>query len=158
MTQWQRFTHEEIEDLEKTMMIDIANAPTKELTWYIGSDSQVKHGKIKYITAIVILFDGKGGRGYYKEVTEKLSYKISIRQKIFQETHMSVETAIWLNPILEKMNYCVEAIHADVSDDPINASNAVMNECLGYIRGSGFAAVGKPDSWAAMEIADRFSK
>lgn len=158
MTTWKRFTHKKVDDLEQTILKDIASAPTKELTWYIGSDSQVKHGHIKYITAVIMLFDGKGGRGYYKETNEKLGYKISIRQKIFQETHMSVETAIWLNPILENCGYRVDAIHADVSDDPINASNAVMGECLGYIRGAGFKAVGKPDAWAALEVADRFSK
>ena len=158
MTKWQRFTREKVDDLEQTILKDIASAPTDKLTWYIGSDSQVKNGSIKYITAVIVLFDGQGGRGYYKETVEKLGYKISIRQKLFQETHMSVETAMWLNPILEDAGYCVEAIHADVSSNPIHASNAVMNECLVYITGAGFTAVGKPDSWAAMEIADRFSK
>lgn len=155
---WRRFTHQEVEDLKSTILLDIAEAPTKELTWFIGSDSQVKGRRIRYITAIVCLFDGKGGRGYYKAVNEKLHYKISVRQKILQETAMSVETALWLNPILESVGYRVDEVHADVNSNPLHASNAVMKESLGYIRGAGFTAVGKPHSWAAMEIADRFSK
>ena len=31
-------------------------------------------------------------------------------------------------------------------------------EVLGYCMGMGFKGVLKPDSWAAMEVSDRFSK
>ncbi len=158
MNTWQTFKHKKIDDIEQKILTDIANAPTDTLTFYIGSDSQFKKGKIKYITAIVMLFDGKGGRGYYLSKSEKLNYKISIRQKILQETQMSLEAAVWLNPLLETLGYSIEEIHVDINKSPLHKSNEMMRQCLGWIEASGYTAVAKPEAWVAMECADKFSK
>lgn len=158
MTQWQRFTHEAVQDIKETILMDIANAPTDKVEFFVGSDSQFKKGKIKYITAIVMTFDGKGGRGYYMSDIQKLSYKISIRQKIIQETAMSLETAVWLNPFLESVGLEIKEIHADINQNEIHKSNVMMKECLGWIEASGYIAKAKPEAWVAMEVADRFSK
>jgi predicted RNase H-related nuclease YkuK (DUF458 family) len=155
---WQSFKHKQIADIEQTILTDIANAPTKTLTFFIGSDSQFKKGKIKFITAIVMLFDGHGGRGYYLTQTEKLNYEISIRQKIIQETSMSLEAAVWLNPLLETLGYEISEIHADVNKDPMHKSNVMMKDVMGWIEAMGYTAKAKPESWVAMECADKFSK
>jgi len=141
---WQRFTHEAVPDIEQTILTDIVNAPTKKLTFFIGSDSQFKKGKIKFITAVVMLFDGHGGRGYYLTQSEKINYKISIRQKIIKETSMSLDTAVWLNPLLESVGYNISEIHADVNKDPKHKSNVMMSEVLGWIEAMGYTAKAKP--------------
>ncbi len=157
---WQTFKHKPVTDIEQRILTDIATAPTRNLTFYIGSDSQFKKGKIKFITAVVILFDGNGGRGYYQTQSEKISYKISIRQKIIRETQMSLEVAAWLNPLLESLNvgYCIEEIHADINKDPMHKSHAMMKEVMGWIEAMGYTPRVKPEGWVAMEVADKYTK
>ena len=155
---WQRFTHQMVDDLETTILTDIANAPTNNLTFYVGADSQYKKGKIAYITAIVVLFDGKGGRGYYKRTIDRNAKYVSRKQRLFQETYDAVDVALWLNPILESVGYEVKEIHTDLNPNPIHASHDMIKQCIGYITGMGFVGKTKPDSFVAYEIADRFSK
>ena len=157
MNQWKRLNGENIEDLGNTILSDIATSDTEDLEFYIGGDSQASLNNVKFTVAIIMIKKGKGGRGYYKN-TIPLETNLSLSQRLFMETFKAVKVALWLNPLLESIGYKVNEIHTDLNPNPKHASYEMVHTCLGYIRGMGFEAKAKPDSWAASSVADYKTK
>lgn len=155
---WKRFTGEQITDLETTLLADIASIRDEyNLSFYIGGDSMKRYDTTTYTIVLVMLMEGKGGRGYYKNIKVKDKY-VSRQQRLFRETYDAVDSALFINPILESIGYNIKEIHTDLNPDPKYASNDMIKECIGYITGMGFNGIVKPNSWASMECADRMSK
>jgi len=125
----------------------------------IGSDSQERRingtKMANYITAIVVHRIGKGGRYYWKNGTKaKVN---SLRQKIYKETQLSLETAEIVVPHIRKSlngekNWELE-IHIDVGD--VGDTRDMIKEVVGMVVGSGYKAKTKPDSYAATSVADK---
>lgn len=153
---WYRFDRIKIDDLQQTLLLDIASAPSPNLTFYIGGDSQFHKGRVTYTTALIMLLGGKGGRGYYH--THKERSKVTIHQRLFRETFEAVETAVWINPFLETLGFEIKEIHTDLNPSSDHKSNAMVQTCLGYISGMGFEGVIKPYSWASSTVADYRTK
>lgn len=153
---WYRFDRVKIDDLKQTLLLDIASAPSKNLTFYIGGDSQFHKGKVTYTTALIMLLGGKGGRGYYH--THKERNKVTIQQRLFTETYEAVAAAMWINPYLETLGFNIKEIHTDLNPSPNHKSHAMVQTCLGYITGMGFEGVIKPNSWASSTVADYRTK
>lgn len=155
---WKRFTGERVEDLETTLLTDISNIQDDyNLSFYIGGDSMRRYDTTTYTIVFVMLMEGRGGRGYYKNIKVKESH-ITRRQRLFRETYDAVDAALFINPILESIGYNIKEIHTDLNPNPIHASNDMIKQCIGYITGMGFEGKIKPDSWVSYEVADRFSK
>ena len=155
---WHRFYGENINDLEETLLTDISEAPTDELEFIVGADSQWSKGKVTYTVVIVMLLNGKGARGYYKKQITDRNHHVSMRQRLFTETYQAVEVAMWLNPILESIGYEVKEVHTDLNPSPNYPSYEMVQQCLGYIKGMGFEGKLKPDAWAANTVADYRTK
>ena len=151
---WNRFYGTKINNLEQTILDDIANISTDNLKFIIGADSHWSKGKVTYTVVIVMLMDGKGGRGYYKKHITDKNHRASLQQRLFTETYQAVEVAVWLNPILEQLGYKIDEIHADLNPNPNYKSYTVVQTCLGYIKGMGFDGKIKPNAWAANTVAD----
>jgi predicted RNase H-related nuclease YkuK (DUF458 family) len=137
------------------MISYVETEPQAKYKIIIGSDSHVRT-ETCFVTAIVIHQVGKGGRYYYhKKHHRKMS---SLRQRIFYETSLSLETAGRLSEKLvanghQDMN--VE-IHLDVG---INGETKDMiREIVGMVVGSGYDAKIKPDSCGASKVADKYTK
>ena len=156
--QWHRFYGKVINDLEETLLTDIANVPTDKLQFIVGADSQWSKGRVTYTVVVVMLMNGKGGRGYYKKQITDRNHKVSIQQRLFTETYQAVEVAMWLNPILEQLGYKISEIHTDLNPSPNHKSYEMVQQCLGYIKGMGFEGKIKPDAWAANTVADYRTK
>lgn len=155
---WKRFTGEQIEDLETTLLTDISNTRDEHnLSFYIGGDSMKRYVITTYTIVFVMLMEGHGGRGYYKNIKIKDKY-VSRQQRLFKETYDSVKAALFINPILESVDYNIKEIHLDINSDPKFGSYEMINQCLGYVQGMGFNGILKPNSWVSMECADRMSK
>ena len=154
---WKRFSGDSVEDLSNTILTDITTAGTEDLEFYIGGDSQASLNNVKFTVAIIMIKKGKGGRGYYKNVTP-LETTMTLQQRLFMETFKAVKVALWLNPLLESIGYKVNEIHTDLNPNPKYASYEMVQTCLGYIRGMGFEGKTKPDSWAASSVADYKTK
>nr|MBC8421832.1 hypothetical protein [Pelagibacteraceae bacterium] len=149
---------EQVTDIETTLLTDIASIRDEHnLSFYIGGDSMKRYDTTTYTIALVMLMEGKGGRGYYKNI-KVVDKNISIQQRLFKETYGAVEAALFINPILESIGYNIKEIHLDINSDPNFGSYEMIKQCLGYCMGMGFEGVLKPDSWVAMECADRMSK
>ena len=125
----------------------------------IGSDSQERRlGGVKlcnFFTAVVVHKVGHGGRYFWKNGRKDRIH--SIRQKIYTETLLSLETAGKLVPQLRQRlngshNWELE-IHIDVGS--VGQTRTMIKEVVGMVIGSGYTAKTKPDSYAATTIADK---
>jgi len=124
----------------------------------IGTDSQTKstNGKaeIDFVTAIVIHRIGRGARYFWKK--KKIAMKPILRDKIYTETALSLETAQELVPDLRRAvtpaKYDLE-IHIDVG--PLGPTREMIREVVGMVSGNGFVAKTKPEAWGASSVADK---
>ena len=124
----------------------------------IGSDSQTKsvnkHSETDFVTAVIVYRQGQGARYFWKK--EKLNMVPVLRDKIYKETQMSLETASELTPLLREAispaKYDFE-IHIDVG--PMGPTREMIKEVVGMVQGNGFKAKTKPESWGASTVADK---
>lgn len=124
----------------------------------IGTDSQAKRingdAEIDFVTAIVVHRVGYGGRYFWKKEKQKKRYVL--REKIYTETSMSLTLAEELVPLLRRSisagKYDLE-IHIDVG--PVGPTREMIKEVVGMVRGNGYVAKTKPESFGASTVADR---
>lgn len=146
----------------KEVVSEIANfideEPGKFYRVVIGSDSQSRrvnsHAEIDFVTAIVVHRTGKGARYFWKK--QRLVKSLALRDKIYSETLMSLETAEEIVPLLREAipssKYDLE-IHIDVG--PLGPTREMIKEVVGMVQGNGYVAKTKPESWGASSVADK---
>lgn len=146
----------------KQMISDISDFvkedPSGFYSLIIGTDSQKRrndgNSEIDFVTAIVVYRHGKGARYYWKKAKEGKD-KV-LRDKIYQETTMSLDAAQKIVPKIRKLispaKYDFE-IHIDVG--PLGPTRNMIKEVVGMVNGNGFTARTKPDSWGASSVADK---
>jgi len=108
---------------------------------------------MEFVSAVIVHRIGKGGRYFWRRVPEENIY--TLRQKIHKEASLSFELARRLMRELAArtiLEYNLE-IHIDVGEH--GRTRELIDEVVGYIRGSGFAVKIKPDSYAASSVADK---
>ncbi|NLY89045.1 MAG: hypothetical protein GX085_05430 [Firmicutes bacterium] len=133
-------------------------APEENYKLIVGTDSQLRED-ICYVTAVIILREGKGGRFYYTREREKK--KLSLKQRIFMETARSLGVASRLMERLAAVGFKgfkepnIE-IHLDIGKQ--GRTKEVIREVVGMVVGSGFGARIKPESYGAFKVADRYTK
>lgn len=136
----------------------VDEAPESFYRLVIGTDSQAKHingvSEIDFVTAIVVHRKGRGARYFYKKVKQVKHHVL--REKIYTETTMSLETASEIVPLLRDAipasKYDLE-IHIDVG--PLGPTRDMIKEVVGLVQGNGYVAKTKPESWAASSVADK---
>lgn len=116
---------------------------------HIGTDAQ-KHGKsLDYVTAVVVLDPGKGGRVFYCKTREKNID--SLQHKLFTEVGLSLEIA---QALCEHIDGDQIQVHVDANTNIKWNSGKYHQQLAGMVVGSGFKAVLKPDAWCASHVAD----
>jgi len=80
----------------------------------------------------------------------------SLRQKLFREAWLSVQTAMEIEP--HTPDHTPIVVHLDVNPDKRWASSRHINEVVGLVMGQGFEVLYKPDAWAASHTADHVVK
>lgn len=118
----------------------------------IGSDSQVRSETIDFATVIVFLREKKGGFMYI--TNDKMTQKMSIRERMIAEVNRSVQVAYSICDLLDKYDVELE-VHADINTDPHFQSNVALRDAMGYILGMGFVFKAKPDAFASSSCADK---
>lgn len=124
----------------------------------IGTDSQARrtngNEELDFVSAIIIHRVGRGAKYFWRK--EKQIKHISLKEKIYTETTMSLALASEFVPILrEKVSptkYDFE-IHIDVG--PLGPTRDMIKEVVGMVQGSGYTAKYKPESWGASSVADK---
>lgn len=138
-------------------LTEIKNLIEEEFDYkvYVGTDSQVHRSKKKvlYATCIVLHKKGKGGRMF---IWKEWDRNVELRQRLMNETWRSLQTSFSLKEILPP-NVDIE-IHLDVNSNSKARSSDYYQELVGMVTGQGFTCHIKPDSFAAMCMADKYSK
>ncbi len=127
----------------------------------IGTDSHDRRENqtkiTNYVSAIVVHRVGKGGRYFW--INGVKSSSASLRDKIYQETLLSLELASNFVPNLKKslngsQNWELE-IHIDIGRN--GQTRSMIQEVVGMVVGSGYHAKTKPESFAASSVADKYT-
>jgi len=142
----------------------------KEISDFINQDSQDEYKlivgtdsnggkKTDFVTAIIVYRVGRGGRYFWKKTNGGKVYH-TLRDRIHQEVTLSLGTAqdligklgVSLKNISE-LNYDFQ-IHIDVGRK--GPTREMIKEVVGMVRGNGFKAKIKPESYAASSVADKY--
>lgn len=130
---------------------------------YIGCDSErYRVGEewwADYVLAIVIHIDGKHGCKLFGEVIKERDFDQKVnrpRYRLMNEVYKVSELYLKLADVLVDRN--VE-VHLDINPNESHGSSCVINEAIGYIRGTcNVIPLVKPQAFAASYAADRFKE
>jgi predicted RNase H-related nuclease YkuK (DUF458 family) len=152
---WKKFSGENLSvdllsEVEKT--IEHEYELGNKLKVCIGTDSQVKGNQIDFATVIVFLREQKGGFMYINQ--EKITKKMSIKERMLNEVQRSIETAYALCDLLDLYDVDLE-VHADINTNPNFKSNQALHEAMGYILSMGFVFKAKPEAFASSYCANK---
>lgn len=126
----------------------------------VGTDSQKRSSKIRFVTIIALYKEGKGGMYFYtshllpKELFGKTKYD---KSRIYQEVDYSIETANQL--MTDVGDLIIPSIHIDASPKHKKEyTSDISDNLMSLIRSYGFEPCIKPFSFAASSIANKHSK
>ena len=142
----------------------------KEISDFISQDSQDKYQLVvgtdsngdkraDFVTAVIVYRVGHGGRYFWKKTNGGKIYH-TLRDRIYQEVNLSLQTA---QDMLKQLSSLLKSgkepsydfqIHIDVGQN--GPTREMIKEVVGMVRGNGFKAKIKPESYAASHIADRY--
>ena len=136
-------------------------AQTPETKIYLGVDSERFNMNgvwyADYITAIVVHINGNNGCKIFGEVQRERDYdqkKDKPRYRLMNEVYKVSELYLKLSDVLDGRE--VE-VHLDINPNEMHGSSCVINEAVGYIRGTcNVIPLVKPNAFAASYAADRF--
>lgn len=122
----------------------------------VGTDSQkVKKDTHDFVSALIIHRVGFGGIYFWKR--QIIDRKISLKERIYMEATMSLETSenfINFFKINGISRYNIQ-IHVDIGHN--GETRDMITEVVGMVRGSGYDVKIKPDSYGASKVADRYT-
>ena len=127
---------------------------------YLGADSERNRLEgiwyADYTVAIVVHIDGKHGCkifGYHQRERDYDQRKDKPNIRLMTEVYKVSEIYLELKDVIE--DRCVE-VHLDINPSAKHASNQVVQQAIGYIRGTcNLEALIKPNAFAASYAADR---
>jgi predicted RNase H-related nuclease YkuK (DUF458 family) len=139
---------------------EFIEAQSPETKIYIGCDSErMKIDKVwyaDYITAIVVHINGNNGCKLFGEVIRERDYdqkQSRPRYRLMNEVYKVSELYLRLADVLVDRN--VE-VHLDINPNEMTGSSCVINEAIGYIKGTcNVIPLVKPQAFAASYAADR---
>ncbi len=136
----------------------ISERPEKSYDIIVGCDSSSGETP-DFPLVIVVLRTGEGGRFFLKKISYKNRKFYNWKERILEEVLLSCDLALYLKEKFEKklvgLNYQFKYIHADIGEH--GATRDMVKELTGLILGNGFEPQIKPNSFAASNVADRYS-
>lgn len=121
---------------------------------HIGSDSQQAGKHTEFVTVIVMLHKGKGGRAFY--VSERQPRITSLRERLMKEVWMSVNAGLELNAHIPSTVGLT--VHVDANPNIKFKSSNHVKELTAMVVSQGFKTLLKPDAWCASHTADHVVK
>ena len=131
---------------------------------YIGADSERyrrKDGKWQadYTVAVVIHHEGNKGCKVFGQMTSELDYdhrKDRPAYRLMQEVYKAVQMYMELEEAIADRH--VE-VHLDINPNIIHGSSCVVQQAIGYVRGTcNIVPMVKPEAFAASYAADRLKE
>lgn len=122
----------------------------------VGSDSQrAKNGAYDFVSALIVHRVGHGGIYFWKR--HIVDQKISLKERIYREAIMSLETSenfVAFFKLNGLSKYDIQ-IHVDIGHN--GETRSMINEVVGMVRASGYTVKIKPDSFGASKVADKYT-
>ena len=145
-----------LEQLKKIVSSYMASDNKASYEIIVGSDSQkIKDNVYDFVSALIIHRIGNGGIYFWKrELQDK---KISLKERIYQEATMSLQTSENFVKFFKQngiSKYDIQ-IHVDIGKN--GATREMITEVTNMIRSSGYEVKIKPDSFGASKVADRYT-
>lgn len=133
---------------------------TPETKVYLGADSErVLHNNkwcVDYTLAIVVHIDGKHGCKVFGYVERELDYDQKKNKPALRLMNEVYKVANLFNELSEVLQDRHVEVHLDLNPKEEYASNQVINQAIGYIRGvCNIEPHVKPQAFAASYAADR---
>jgi predicted RNase H-related nuclease YkuK (DUF458 family) len=131
---------------------------------YIGADSERYRGKnddwyADYTVAVVIHHDGNRGCKVFGKVTSERDYDKKHDRpayRLMNEVYKAAEMYMELAEVIGDRH--VE-VHLDINPDIVHGSSCVVQQAVGYIRGTcNVIPMVKPEAFAASYAADRLKE
>lgn len=127
---------------------------------YLGADSERFRSNgvwwAEYTVAVVVHIDGRHGCRIFGEVTRERDYdqrRDRPSMRLMNEVHRASEMFLRLAPVLADRP--VE-VHLDINPNELHGSSCVIQQAIGYIRGTcNVIPMVKPRAFAASYAADR---
>jgi len=129
--------------------------PDQNYHLIIGTDSLLSE-QTCFVTAVIVHRLGHGGRYFYRKMFNRKMD--SLRQRIFFETALSLETAGLISAELSRNGHSELPVEIHLDVGPNGDTKRVIREVVGMVTGSGYVAVTKPDAYGATKVADKHSK
>lgn len=122
----------------------------------VGTDSQkIENNKYDFVSALIIHRVGWGGIYFWKRLVQ--DRKITLKERIYQEATMSLETSENFVELFKTngiSKYDVQ-VHVDIGHN--GETRDLITEVVGMVRGSGYEVKIKPNSYGASKVADRYT-
>lgn len=148
---WKTLNEVKIPDLHQWVRETLA---TGDRLIHIGTDSLQAGRSTRFVTVLVLLQQGKGGRvAYRRRVVPRIR---SLRERLLREVWYSVTLGLDLNALVPDSSELT--LHVDANPVQAHRSSRYVQELVGMVVGQGFKAVVKPQSWAATHAADRIAR
>lgn len=140
----------------------ISEKPEMSYDVIVGCDSSSSETP-GFPVVLVVLRTGEGGRFFLKKIAYQNRKFYNWKERILEEVLLSCQLALNLKEIFDKkigslnanFNYQFRYIHADIGEN--GATKDMIREVIGLIRGNGFEAKIKPESFVASSVADRYT-
>lgn len=145
-----------LDELKKIVSRFMASDKKAKYEIVVGTDSQkITQNKYDFVSALVIHRVGWGGIYFWKRVVQ--DRKISLKERIYQEATMSLETSENFVHFFKTngiSKYDIQ-IHVDIGHN--GETRDLITEVVGMIRGSGYDVKIKPHSYGASKVADKYT-
>lgn len=151
------FAYKKFIDDIKTFLLD----EPEESKIYVGVDSESYLNKNKvrmatYYSVVVIHKNGHNGCKIFGHKTTERDYSADKKKpthRLMKEVYMT--SALYLE-LAEAFGSREVEIHLDLNPSSKHASNLIVEQAIGYIKGScNVVPFIKPDAWAASCVADK---
>ena len=116
---------------------------------HIGTDAQKRGRNTDFVTAVVVLDPGHGGRVFYCKT--RMEHIYSLQHKLFTEVGLSLEIALAL---CEEVPAEQIEVHVDANTNLKWESANYHQQLAGMVVSHGFKAHLKPEAWCASHVAD----
>lgn len=152
-----------MKQLDINAVRDFIRAQSLETKIYIGGDSRRfrKNGQwhAEYTLAVVVHIDGKHGCKIFGESSVEVDYDQKRNRpamRLMNEVYKISELYLKLHEVLEDREV---AVHLDINPNEMYGSSCVVQQAIGYIRGTcNVIPMVKPNAWAASYAADRLKE
>ncbi len=148
------------EEMFEEIIEYIGVEPEMSYKLIVGTDSHLREEEYVFVVAVIVHRISKGARYFYHK--NKQTHINSLRQKIFYEASLSLQTAgrlaaqLAANGLDDRFNNLNVEIHLDVGRE--GDTRDLIKEVIGMVTGSGFSPIIKPDSYGASKVADKYTK